>query len=93
MKTTLRLLAVVLALAALVWWYAAGMNRGWSKNRVEIKTVDEVTGIEGSRWEDRFVPGVELLAGALGGATILVAASFFFRNRPQSHQHSQSINP
>ncbi len=61
MRTTLRVLAALLFIAALGLWLAKGANRGWTKNQVPVKIVDEVTGIEGVRWEKRFVPGVEFL--------------------------------
>ena len=46
MKTTIRLLALIVALGAAGWWLAAGANRGWTKTSIPKTTIDEVTGIE-----------------------------------------------
>lgn len=81
MKRNLRRTALVLALAALGYWAAAGANLGWTKNRVPKTSVDEVTGIEAIHYEDRFVPGVDFLGGAALGAGTLMAVSFLFRNK------------
>ncbi len=81
MKQTLRLIAVLIALAAAGYWFAAGANRGWSKTSVPHKTLDEVTGIEGVTYEKKFVPGADFLAVLLGGSVLLTGASFLFRNR------------
>jgi hypothetical protein len=86
MKRTLRILALIVALAGAGYWFGTGANRGWSKNRVEIKTVDEVTGIEGSQWEDRFNPGIDFLAMALGAALVLAGTSFIFRTKTESQK-------
>jgi hypothetical protein len=83
MKKTLRILAVLIALGGAAYWLAAGANPGWTKNRVEKRTLDEVTGIEGITYEDRFVPGVDFLGGAVVGAGTLIGLSFFFRNKPK----------
>ena len=81
MKRTLRISALALALAATVGWLALGANRGWTRTSVPIKTVDEVTGIEGIEYQKRFVPGLELLATALLGAGLLAGASILFRKQ------------
>ena len=78
MTSTFALLA--LTVAAVGFWAAAGANRGWSKTSVPKKSLDEVTGIEGVTYEDRFVPGVDLLGAAVLGAGILTGISFLFRN-------------
>jgi len=82
MRTTLRALAAIIFCAVLGFWLAAGANRGWTKNQVPVKTVDDVTGIEGVRWEKRFVPGVDFLAAGAAAAGILAGLSFLFhRNK------------
>ena len=43
MKFTSRIIALLIVLAATGFWVAAGANRGWTKNQVEKKTLDEVT--------------------------------------------------
>ena len=82
MSKTLRIIALVLALAAAGAWLATGANRGWTKTSVPVKTVDEITGIEAVNYERRFVPGLEFLGTALLGAFLLAGASFLFRNKP-----------
>jgi hypothetical protein len=77
MKRTLRITAAVLVVGAIVFWAAAGANRGWTKTRVPKKIVDEVTGLEGVQWQDRFVPGVDFLGAALLGAGVLAGISIF----------------
>lgn len=77
----LRIFAVLLAVGGLTAWAATGGNRGWTKNRLEKRTVDEVTGIEGISYEDRFMPGIDFLVGTLVGAGTLAGVSFVFRQR------------
>jgi hypothetical protein len=85
MRHWLRILALALAALAAAGWLAAGANRGWTRTSVPVKTVDDVTGLEGIQYRKQFVPGLELLGGALLGAGILAGASFFFR-KPQTKQ-------
>ena len=77
MKRTLRIIAAILAAGAIAFWAAAGANRGWTKTRVPKKVVDEVTGLEGVQWQDKFVPGVDFLGAALLGAGVLAGVSVF----------------
>jgi hypothetical protein len=88
MKRTLRLLALGVAIIAALAWLALGANRGWTRTSVPVKTVDEVTGIEGIQYRNQFVPGIDLLGGVLLGAGLLAGASFFFRNQ-QTKQSEQ----
>lgn len=80
MKRNLRIAAFVLLLAALAFWAASGANRGWTKNQVQIKTTDEVTGLESIQWQDKFVPGMDFLALSLAACGLLAGASFLIRN-------------
>jgi len=73
----------MLAAGSIIFWAAAGANRGWTKTSVPRKMVDEVTGIEGVSYEKHFVPGVDFLGAALLGAGVLTGASFFFRTKPK----------
>jgi hypothetical protein len=77
MKRTFRIIAAVLVVGAIAFWVAAGANRGWTKTRVPKKVVDEVTGLEGIQWQDKFIPGVDFLGAALLGAGFLAGVSFF----------------
>ena len=87
MKRTLRVIAVVLVVGAIAFWAAAGANRGWTKTRVPKKIVDEVTGLEGIQWQDKFVPGVDFLGAALLGAGVLAGVSFLFRQNQSDPQN------
>ena len=78
MKKFLRIAALIVILGGLGFWAAKGANTGWTKNRVEVKKVDEVTGIEAISYEERFVPGVEFLGGVVAGAGALAGLSFLF---------------
>jgi TRAP-type C4-dicarboxylate transport system permease small subunit len=89
-KKTLRILAVVLVLAFAGFWLASGANRGWTKTSVPVKTLDEVTGIEGITYENKFVPGVDFLAVGTGAAVLLTGVSFLFRTK--SNQINQTTN-
>jgi hypothetical protein len=78
MRRCLRIAALIALLGGLGFWAAKGGNTGWTKNRVEVKKVDEVTGIEAISYEERFVPGVEFLGGVIAGAGALAGLSFLF---------------
>ena len=81
MKRTLQILALAVVVATGILWFATGTNKGWTKTSVEVKTVDEVTGIEGRQYQKRFVPGVDFVGVALMGAGLLAGASLLFRNK------------
>jgi hypothetical protein len=81
MKRTLRLLSLCIAIAAAIAWFALGANRGWTRTSLPVKTVDEVTGIEGIQYNKKFVPGLELLGAVFLGATLLAGSSFVLRNQ------------
>ena len=83
MKQTFRMLALVLAVTATLVWIALGANRGWTRTSMPVKTVDAVTGLEAIEYQKRFVPGLDLLGGALLGAGFLAGASLAFR-KPQT---------
>ena len=80
-KTILRTLALILLLGGIGFWLAAGANRGWTKTSVPRKIVDEVTGIEGQTYENKFVPGVDFLAAVVVVSLVLAGASFLFRTK------------
>ena len=86
MKKTLQILALLVALIAAVTWLATGASRGWTKTSVAVKTLDEVTGIEGITYQKKFLPGVDFLGAGTALAVGLAGASLFFRkptNRKQ----------
>lgn len=80
----MRVLALFVGLGAVATWLATGAHRGWTKTSVEKKTIDEVTGIEGISYENRFVPGIDFLGAAMLGAGGLTGISFLFQNKPKS---------
>jgi hypothetical protein len=93
-KHVLRILATILALAAGIFWLSRGANRGWTRNQVEIRQTDAVTGIEGVTYRKQFEPGLEFLAGAWLTAGILAGASFFFGNKQTQNSHKPTLeNP
>lgn len=84
MRIFLRLMAVLMAMSTVIWWSAAGKNTGWTKNKVRIFQIDEITEIEYPVEVDRFVPGIDIpvggvaLAGTLAGLSLLPV----FRRKP-----------
>ncbi|MFZ0826544.1 MAG: hypothetical protein WAO02_03895 [Verrucomicrobiia bacterium] len=91
MKRILRIIAAMLVAGAVVFWVATGANCGWTKTHIPIKTVDSVTGLEGIRWQEKFVPGVDFLGAALLGSVILAGLSIFVprkSNQPQNETKS-----
>ncbi|HEX4264206.1 MAG TPA: hypothetical protein VH597_07690 [Verrucomicrobiae bacterium] len=81
MKTGLRVIAVVVVLAAVAYWAAAGANRGWTKTLIPVKVRDDITGIDGVTYQKKFVPGVDFLAIAVGTAIVATGVSFLFRTK------------
>ena len=93
MNRTLKLLALLVVVVAATTWLATGANRAWTKTSVPVKTLDEVTGIEGITYQKKFLPGVDFLAVAFGGAAALFASSFFFRKpNTKNNQTNQQLN-
>ena len=80
-KNILRLVSVLLLLAAVGLWLVTGANRGWTKTSVQVKTLDEVTGIEGITYQKRFVPGVDFLGAALLASMALAGVSLLLRDK------------
>ncbi len=80
-RSVLRLLALFLLLGTAGWWIAAGKNPGWTKNKVAVEKKDEITEIVFTEYEDRFVPGVDLLGAAGAVAVVLAGLSFLGRRK------------
>lgn len=79
----LRLLGPFIALATFARWAASGYNRGWTKNRIEVVKLDEITEIEYIEWVEVFIPGIELLALGVGAGLLLFAVTFVPRRKIQ----------
>jgi len=86
-KLTLRLVAAFCLVFGIVYWSGKGAHIGWSMDRVPTAQVDEITGIEFITYEERFVPGIEWLGGAVGLAVLSFGLSFFFRNKEKLTTH------
>jgi hypothetical protein len=86
MKRGLQILAAVVALGVVVSWASLGAGRGWTKTEKQIKTMDEVTGLEGISYQKGFWPGVDFLGAGLIGAGVLAGVSFLFRSKSNSNQ-------
>lgn len=85
MKRGLQIIAVIVALGVVATWASLGAGRGWTKTERQIKTVDEVTGLEGISYEKGFWPGVDFLGAGLIGAGVCAGASLLFRSKSNSN--------
>lgn len=81
LKRMLPWVTCLLLIGAIAFWVLAGANRGWTKTSVAKKTMDEVTGVEAVTYEQKFVPGLDFLAGCLLGAVVLAGISFLIKNK------------
>lgn len=86
MKRILKIFALLVALSAVTTWLVTGANRGWTKTSVAVKTLDPVTEIEGITYQKKFLPGVDFLGAAFGGAVLIAGASLCFRNKKQTQK-------
>ena len=84
----LRFLGWALLAGTVGSWALLGAHRGWSQNRVPVRQVDEVTGIEYVTYEDRFVPGLDFLGAGGALATAVFSLSFLPRLKSKSNNHT-----
>ena len=86
MRTSLRVAALLLALAVITFWFFGGANTGWTKSYVTHKEKDPVTELEVEVSNPRYVPGVDFLGEGFAVAAVLAGGSFFFRKstKPQT---------
>ena len=86
MKRIPQTIALGLFVATIGFWAVKGAHTGWSQNRVPRSKTDEVTGIVYTVYENRYVPGIDLLAGGVGLAGALLAVSFLLRPKNKTDQ-------
>jgi hypothetical protein len=72
--------ALLTLLVSIGYWLAMGAHRGWSQNRVPVSQTDEVTGVAFTTYENRFVPGIDVLGAGVALAAFFFALSFIFRS-------------
>lgn len=84
----LRFLGLALLAGTIGSWAGLGAHRGWSQNRVPIRQVDEITGIEYVTYVDRFVPGIDWLGVGSALAIATFSLSFLPRLNPKSKNHT-----
>ena len=76
MKRLMRIASALFAAATVGTWVVFGMNTGWTKDSVQEKRIDAVTGIEQIVWTGKWVPGVDFLAAGLAcSAGLLIGSS------------------
>ncbi len=80
-RVLLRILGALFALGIFSYWAAAGWNTGFTKDKIEIRKTDEITGIEYPEYKDHFLPGIEFLALGTAVGLALIAITFF-RKKP-----------
>jgi hypothetical protein len=81
MRLVLRLSALAVILITVVLWFFGGMNRGFTQTSVQQKHIDPVTELDFYVTEDRFLPGVDFLAGGAAISLVLFGSSFLFRKK------------
>jgi len=75
-KSILQSLSVAIIVSAAITWFTFGANVGWTKTSKPVKTVDEVTGIEGITYEEGFFPGIDFFAAAVLLSGLLFSVHF-----------------
>ncbi|MEE2948149.1 MAG: hypothetical protein VX392_07505 [Verrucomicrobiota bacterium] len=96
MRSGLRLAALIIGCTGLVLWLVGGLHTGWSKSTETRTEIDEVTGLEYPVTENKYVFGLELLAGTMGMSGGLFGLSLIFRissrrGQPDTGASSKSL--
>lgn len=76
------LIAFLLVVFSLGGWWLGGAHLGWTRSHIPVEQIDPITEIAFTEWEERFVPGVDLLAGGLFTAAILGVFGGWLARRP-----------
>lgn len=84
----LRATAALVFAAGVFLWISAGANRGWSRQQVPVEITDQQTGAIRIEFENRWVPGIDFVAGSALLAGLVFALSFAAGKR-QSRLHPQ----
>ncbi|MEM7790264.1 MAG: hypothetical protein AAF546_02580 [Verrucomicrobiota bacterium] len=71
-----RVVGLAVLVATIAFWLKTGAHTGFSKNRVEIPMVDPITQIEYIEYEDRFIMGLEYLAGGTSAGVVLFGMGY-----------------
>lgn len=85
MKRCLRYVALAVVVGTGLLWVSRGANLGWTKTTVPVVMVDEVTGLQGVEYQDRFVPGLDVVAAGVALGGLLVGLSFVNPGRNRNH--------
>ncbi len=75
-RLIVRVLAVVVVVGVLSFWAMRGAHTGWSMDKVPTTLTDEITGLTYTAYEDRYVPGIEILGGGLLAGAGLFGVSY-----------------
>ena len=75
-RPTLRVLLFLSMGCLLAYWLTAGAHTGWSMNRIPIEQTDEITGLVFTSYQERYVPGIEVLGGGLVLGFVLLGVTF-----------------
>ena len=72
MRPIIQRFAIYLAAAGILIWLLGGARLGFYVVAEKVVSVEPVTAIENTEWQDKFLPGIEFLAGGLifGGSCI-----------------------
>jgi|TARA_B110000438_G_scaffold301642_1_gene357058 hypothetical protein len=76
-----RIAGVLTAMATFALWAAGDFNMGWTKDRIEVRTVDPILGIEGISYEETYIAGLEVLAAGCLLGVVLFTLGIFFRRK------------
>jgi hypothetical protein len=83
MKSTLRILAAMVAGLTLTVWLVTGAHTGWTRTSKVTMKFDPVTELTYPDSEPAFMAGVEIVGGGLFFALLLAGGSLFCRNQPK----------
>jgi len=75
-RVILRLLSALVIVSVLGYWLSAGAHTGWSMDRVPLQKFDEITEIEYTVYEERYVPGLDVIAIASAGVVLCFSLTF-----------------